>query len=187
MAEPRPDATAPPAGWLLREHQDRLDVTAVLERFGQVYRYPVPDGPHLDPVAPGQRCVLVRTNRSRVVGLWAIGEVVAPVLRLPDDLDHPAAPVAGHGLAVDGRVAYLEVELLPFAKPLALDRLLGEGALADGALGRDLDGDDPDPWPLTRAEVRAIESQDFWIDAPDDAQRAELDRLLAAEEAADAG
>lgn len=182
-------ADDPPApdGWLLRERPEVLDVGALLDRFGQVHRYPVPDGAHLDAVEAGQRCVLLRTNRSRVVGLWAIGEVVAPVLRLPADAEHPAAPSDPGALAVDGRVAYLEVELLPFAKPLALEKLLGEPVLARGALGRDLDDPGPDPRPLSRAELRAIEAQEFWIDAPDDEQQAALDRLLAAEEDGTAG
>ena len=177
MADDRSPADARPAGWVLRERTAHLDVSAMLERFGQVYRYPLGPEADLDAIEAGQRCVLLRTNRSRVVGLWAIGEVVAPVLHLAAGLDHPAAPAADAGLAVDGSVAYLEVELLPLAKPLALDRL------ADLRLDRS----EATLTPLTRDELRAIEAQEFWIDALDDEQQAALDRLLAAEEATDLG
>lgn len=171
-----------PAGWLAWEGADTAAVDAMLARFGQVYRLALPDGPPRPAPAPGQPCFLVRTDRSRVVGIWAVGEVVAPCLTVPAGTPPlPAEPELGPA-GSDAERCYAEVELFPLAKPLALDRLRSAPPLADGALA------DPGPRPvlraLDRAQVRAVEGMEFWIEAPDDDQRRALDDLLAAEDAA---
>lgn len=69
-------------GWMLRGSRATFDVAPMLERYGQIYRHPVAPGERAELMAPGQPCFLHLGDTSRVVGLWAIGEVVAPVLEL---------------------------------------------------------------------------------------------------------
>lgn len=160
-----------------------MDLDGLLERFGQVHRVPVRPGDRADALAPGTPCFLVRTDRHRVVGLWAVGEVVAPALSVPAGT--PALPAEEPLGLVDVQVArtYAEVELLPIAKPIALDALLADARLARSELGdRGADLDEGDPLRLRAAELRAIEEIDLWIDEPDDEQRRALDDLLAAED-----
>lgn len=189
MGEPAPTDTdrhdtddPAPRGWVLRASGESLDIDALLARFGQVHRVPVPEGSELDPGSP---CFLLRTDRNRVVGLWAVGEVVASVLHLPPGTpllpaEEPLGPAAGNVDAAVGRT-YAEVELLPLAKPIPVDALLDDARLARSALATWSDGELA-PLPLLAKHVRALESVEWWIEAPTDEQRAELDRLLAAED-----
>ena len=174
------EAHAPPAGWLLVADQPTLDVEVMLRRFGQVYRYPVGDNDEARLLDAGQPCFLVRTDRSKVIGIWAIGEAVAPCLALDPALEHPAAGRA-EPLDPDGRQLHAEVELLPLQKPLALTKLLDDDVLGPGALATATER--RGLVPLSRREVRAIESFDFWIEEPTDDQRRALDELLELEEA----
>lgn len=182
MDEGHDTASSPPAAWAVLVDRDGLDLEAMAARYGAVYRVPLPvDSPH-EQVAPGQPCVLYRTDRSRTVGIWAIGEAVAPALVLGegDPLLPGEADLAPPGASAPPR-CYAEVELALLDKPLARDRLAGDPALSSAALlatsaTRGL-------VPLEAAELRAIEAFDFWLVEPDDDQRDRLDRLLAAEDA----
>lgn len=178
---PNANAAAPPAGWLLVADQRVLDIDPMLRRFGQVYRYPI-SASGAEP-APGAPCFLLRTDRSKVIGLWAIGEVVAPCLSIDPSVEHPAAGRAGD-LDADGGQRYAEVELLPLQKPIAMAKLTAEGPLAEGTLERAAQADPRTEGPvaLSTREVRAIEALDFWIEEPTDEQRRALDDLLAREE-----
>ncbi|MCB1038805.1 MAG: hypothetical protein KDA94_04625, partial [Acidimicrobiales bacterium] len=61
--------------------------------------------------------------------------------------------------------------------------LLEDARLARSELATDPDLAEPRaPVPLRIGEVRALEATEWWIDEPSEAQRAELDRLLAAED-----
>src|SRR4051812_22851304 len=83
------DAANPDGGelafgaWGLGVGSADLDVEGALDRFGQVYRCPITPSERAEQMGPGQPCVLVRTDRSKVMGIWAVGEVVAPTLSLP--------------------------------------------------------------------------------------------------------
>lgn len=156
------------AGWLLRAPRSPVDLDAMLARFGEVYRYPVPPGEVASAMAAGQPCFLVRTDRAKVVGLWAIGSVAAPVLIGSD----PSGAETWEA----------EVDLLRLEKPIATAALAAHPVLAESPFTFTDDG--PSLHPLTRAEVRAVESLDFWLVDPTDEQRAALDRLLAEEDAA---
>ena len=161
--------------WVLRASSDDVDIDAMLERFGQIYRCPISPSERADQMGPGQPVFLVRTDRSRVVGVWAVGEVVAPVLvlgadseRLPGEAQIPATGRAG----ADART-YAEVELLPLAKAISLDKLRADPGLAASELVSTPDL--LDPLVLTPHEVRAIEAMEFWIETPSEEQRAALD------------
>lgn len=187
------DAAPDPAGWALLADRTTPGVAASLERFGSIYRHPLLldgsglDGSGLADPRPGQPCILLSLDRSRVAGLWAIGEVVADPLDLPAGFpwtpaerpllpdDAPAEPPARR---------WAEVELLLLDKPVAFEALasvpgLAGTSLVDPAALPPV----PGPVPLTAAQVRAIESLDTWLDEPTDAQRTALDELLAAEDA----
>lgn len=165
------------AGWVLHVDRATLDVAATLAEHGQIYRCPVPPGRLAEAMGPGQPCFLVRTDRNAVVGLWAIGEVVAPCLAVPAGT--PALPAE---VDVDPDVDrhYAEVELLPLSKAISVDKLQAIAELGTSPVTT------PDrgvgPWPLTADQVRAIEALDVWIEPPSDEQRARLDALLAAED-----
>jgi hypothetical protein len=126
----------------------------------------VADADRAGTMAPGQPCFLVRTDRSKVIGLWAVGEVVGP-----------SAPLAGSG---DGPQWCAEVELLPLEKAIARTKLVAHDVLAGGAVATASFADTP--VPLSRREVRALESFDFWMVDPRPDQQAALDALLEAEE-----
>jgi len=160
----------PVGGWVLRGDRSTFDVGPMIERYGQVYRYPVEPGDRADLMAPGQPCFLYLTDTSRVVGLWGIGEVVAPVLLVPDD---PAS--------IEGPATLMtEVEILPLAKPIAESRLRAEKVLAGSEMFTAADL--PNPLVLEPRAVRAIESFEFELVSPTDEQADRLDVLLAAEE-----
>lgn len=166
----RTDDGTPVGGWVLRGDRSVFDIGPMIERFGQVYRYPVDPGERADLMAAGQPCFLYLTDTSRVVGLWGVGEVVAPVL-----------PVAGDGTHQGGTDELLaEVEMLLLQKPIPADKLRADPVLAASELftapGR------PNPLVLEPAAVRAIEGFDFDLIVPTDEQVERLDALLAAEE-----
>jgi hypothetical protein len=167
--------------WVLRLSGAELDVDGVLERFGQVYRCPIEPSDRAELLAPGQPCFLIRTDRSKVVGIWAVGEVVAPTLTLPAGTELlPGEAAMKPSLAVADARTYAEVELVPLSKAIALDKLRADPVLArsEPVASPDLS----DPLVLTPAEVRALEAIDFWMEPPTDEQRSALDRLLAAED-----
>ena len=172
------DTTPAIAGWMLVADQRVADVDPLLRRFGQVHRYPI-DASAADAFGPGQPCFLVRTDRAKVIGLWAIGEVVAPSLAIDPEVDHPARGRVG-ALDADGWQCYAEVELLPLQKPIALAKLVAEEPLASSPFASATH--EGAPQPLTARQVRAVEAFDFWIDEPSDEQRRALDALLDHEE-----
>jgi hypothetical protein len=137
---------SPVGGWVLRASRAAVAFDAMVERFGQVFRARVVPSGLVELLAPGQPCFLLLTDRSRVVGLWAIGEVVAPPLELTTDR-------SGLGLA-PGR--YAEVEMLALAKPLPLDRLVAHKALGQSALAAPLPA--PTPTPPSPAAGRSTSS-----------------------------
>ncbi len=119
---------------------------------------------------PGQPCFLFVTDTSRVVGIGAIGEVVAPVLVAPVDIDDPES----------AEQSYAEVELLPLEKAIPLTKLrdhpvLGASEIVTGA-------ELPNPLALSIEEVRAIESFEFSFVEPTEEQAARLEEALGAEE-----
>lgn len=175
------DEPGPAAGWALRTSRAAIDLDGLLDRFGQLHRIPIEAGPAASELAAGTPCFLVRTDRDRVVGLWAVGEVVAPTLALPAGT--PLLPAEEPLGAIDPATArtYAEVELLPLAKPIPLEVLLGDARLGRSELADAADGTER-PLRLRSGEVRALESIEWWIDEPDDEQRRDLDRLLAAED-----
>lgn len=164
---PTDDDRPAPAGWLLVADQQILDIDPMIEAVGQVYRYPVADAARAATMAPGQPCFLLRTDRSKVVGLWAVGEVVGD-----------SVPLEGDG---DERWA-AEVELLPLEKAIARAKLLDHKALAGSVVAEAAFADTP--VPLSRREVRAFETFDFFLVDPRPDQRDALDVLLDAEESA---
>jgi hypothetical protein len=172
MPETDADRTPPsPAGWLLVADQSVLDIDPMIEAVGQVYRYPVADAERAAALAAGQPCFLLRTDRSKVIGLWAVGEVVGDAAPLANDEDDPAAP----------RWA-AEVELLPLEKAIARAKLVDHAALSDGPVATATFADTP--IPLDRRQVRALETFDFWLVDPRPDQREALDALLDAEDSA---
>lgn len=179
MTDAHPDREV--AGWVIRADRTVLDIGPLLDRFGLVHRYPVAPSAQADAMEPGQPCVLFRADRAGVVGIWAIGEVVGPSAPIPADFDHPAAGRAGD-LDEQGGQVYAEVELLPLAKPIAVDKLRADTKLATSLMLAD--PPPANPIPLRRDELRAIEAMEFWIEEPSDEQRAALDAQLAVEDAA---
>ncbi len=161
---------APVAGWVLRADRAVFDVGAMIEEYGQVFRHPVAAGPRADEMAPGQPCFLFVTDTSRVVGIGAIGEVVAPVLVAPVDLDDPEG----------AQQSYAEVELLPLEKAIPLAKLRDHPVLGSSELvtGTDL----PNPLALSSEEVRAIEGFEFSLLEPTEEQAARLEEVLGEEE-----
>ena len=176
MPDAEPDhVPAAPAGWLLIADQRVLDIDPMIEAVGQVYRYPVADAARAAAMTPGQPCFLLRTDRSKVVGLWAVGEVVGDAAPLEESSDE-----AG----VDGGTARwaAEVELLPLEKAIARTKLTAHRALAEGPVATATFADTP--VPLDRRQVRAFETFDFFLVDPRPDQRDALDVLLDAEESA---
>jgi hypothetical protein len=169
-----PPSPAPPAGWLLVADHTVLDIDPMIEAVGQVYRYPVADAARAQAMAPGQPCFLLRTDRSKVIGLWAVGEVVGE-----------SAPLAeGSDGAGDGEPRWAaEVELLPLEKAIARTKLLEHKVLAASDAAEATFADSP--VPLERRELRALESFDFFLVDPRPDQLDALDAILAAEDGAE--
>lgn len=161
-----------------------LAIDALIERFGQLHRIPIAASAAAVELEPGQPCFFVRTDRSRVVGLFAVGEIVAPALDLPAGTPLLPAEEPLATATVDAGRTYAEVELLPIAKVVALDALLADEHLERSALSQVARAPEGpcEPLALTTSEVRALEAIEFWIDEPADEQRRALDRLLAAED-----
>lgn len=156
----------PIGGWVLRDDPAVFDVGPMLEEFGQVFRYPLEPSDRVALLDAGQPCFLFRSDTSKVVGIWAIGEVVAPAFRAPVDPDDPGA----------GEQLFAEVELLPLAKPIAAAKLKDHKDLAGSEL---LAGPgQANPVVLRPAEVRAIEEFEFEIVEPTDEQLARLEEVL---------
>jgi hypothetical protein len=174
-AETDPSPAAP-AGWLLVADHTVLDIDPMIEAVGQVYRYPVADAERAQAMAAGQPCFLLRTDRSKVIGLWAVGEVVGDSAPLAEGTD-------GAGDADEPRWA-AEVELLPLEKAIALTKLVDHKVLAASPVARATFADSP--VPLGRREVRAFETFDFFLVDPRPDQLDVLDGLLAAEDEPDA-
>jgi hypothetical protein len=177
-----PEQTIEPAGWLLVGGRDQLDTSAMLARHGTVYRWPIAevDAPRAAAMSPGQPCFLYLTDRSRTVGLWAVGSVVAPVLALPagTPLLPGEAALEPEPIPAQARL-WAEVELLALDKPIPRDTLMARRVLAEGPLEST---GSPSLVTLRPAEVSALESFDFWLVDPDEHQRAHLDALLGAED-----
>jgi hypothetical protein len=174
-----------PRGWALIADRSTPGAGRSIERFGLVYRHPLPlDGD--DTMVAGQPCMLLQVDTSRVVGLWAIGEVVAEPLHLPASFAWSPAELPLLAEVPDGdppERRWAEVELLPLEKPLPIDRLASHRDLASSPLvDARVRPPAPGPMPLSSAEVRAIESFDAWLVEPDPEARRALDDLLEAEE-----
>src|SRR4051812_19692634 len=160
-----PDGTVI-GGWVLRADPARFDVEPMIQEFGQVFRYPIDPSDRADLLDAGQPCFLFRSETSRVVGIWAIGEVVAPAFSAPVDPDDRGS----------GEQLFAEVELLPLAKGIAVGKLRDDPTL--GASELFTDPDRPDPVVLRPEEVRAIEEFDFTIVDPTDEQLERLEAVL---------
>ncbi len=160
-----PEGT-PIGGWVLVA-PEAAPVTEALKTFGQVHRWPVPDGPRAELLAAGQPCFLVVTEEAPKVrpGLWAVGEVVGPVTADP--------------ALADGTV-WAEVELLPLESRIPIATLRGEESLAGSEVLDDPHG--PQPRALRPDEVRVLEDRDFDFRVPTDEQVARLDEALATED-----
>jgi hypothetical protein len=168
MSTDRPETAEgiPIGGWVLRTDVAGFDPGPMLAEYGQVFRYPIPASDRAELMVPGQPCFLWRSDRSKVVGIWGVGEVVAPTFSAPVDPDDPSA----------GEQLFAEVEILALEKPIAVGKL----AATKGFEGSEVlaDDDRADPVVLRPAEVRAIEEFDFTIVEPTDQQLARLDELL---------
>lgn len=163
-----PDGT-PIGGWAIRVDRHDFDVEPMIEAFGQVFRHPLPPGDRVALLAPGQPCFWFQTDRSKVIGIWGVGEVVGEAFSAPVDPDEPAA----------GEHILAEVEIYPLAKPIPLDKLRADAAFADSELL--LDPPPPNPLVLGPRQVRAIEALEFTIVPPSEEQVAALDELLDSE------
>lgn len=150
---------------MLRADPGTLDAVSAFARYGQVFRFPVPVSERAEQMAPGQPCYLFSGATSRVVGVWGVGEVVGPVLELSDD----------HAAEV-GQPLLAEVEILPLAKPIAVDRLRANRVLSRGELLTM--PDQSNPVVLRPEELRALEEFEFEIEEPTDEQRNLVDAAL---------
>ena len=168
----------PAPAWALVVGREDLDVEAMAVAFGVLYRVALDPRTDAAAIEPGHRCVLFRTDRSRTVGVWAIGEVVAPVLEL--SAGDPLLPGEAPFRPAEGEPRrYAEVELALLEKPLSVDRLRGDPVLAASTLLRE---EPTQLVALAPEELRAIEALDFWLIEPDDDQRHRFDQLLAEED-----
>lgn len=156
--QPEVDGSAV-SGWMLRADPQEFDAVGTLDRYGQVFWFPLPSTGRAELLAPGQPCYLYSAATSRVMGVWAVGEVVAPVLALPNT-----------------SIVLAEVELLALAKPIAVTKLRADTTLAEAELFAA--PDQPNPLVLRRQELRALESFDFELVEPTEDQRRLADRVL---------
>lgn len=160
----------PVGGWVLRGDSDTFDVSEMIERYGQVFRYPVEPGERAELMEPGQPCFLYLTDTSRVVGLWGVGEVVAPVLPVQVDPSDPDSD----------EILFAEVEMFLLRKPIASSKLRDEALLASSEVFTDPDR--PNPLVLEPRAVRVVEGFELDLVTPTDEQSLRLAALLAAEE-----
>ena len=166
---PRTDDDTPVGGWVLKADPAVFDVTQMLEDFGQVFRYPVEPGARADLMEAGQPCFLFRSDTSRVVGIWAVGEVVATCFSAPLDEDDPAA----------GEQLFAEVELLPLEKGIPIDKIKAHKILGQGELVSV--PQHTNPIVLRPEEVRALEEFDFTLVEPTEEQAENLAEALGEE------
>lgn len=164
---PRTEDGKPIGGWVLRADPGGFDVAGTLETYGQVFRFPLDPSERADLLDAGQPCFLYSGATSKVVGIWAIGEVVAPCTLVE---------LEGDDGAVTESQLYAEVELLPLVKPLSVDKLRKDKVLAQGELLTDPTRDNP--VVLRPEEVRAIEGFEFDFVEPTEEQLAALDEAL---------
>lgn len=176
-----PEGT-PIGGWILRS-ADAASVVADLKEFGQVFRFPLPDGPRVDLIRAGQPCFLYVAepgNPKVRPGIWAVGEVVGPVtVGLPEDNEGSATD----GAEVDEREERLfaEVELIPLQTRITLGELNDHRVLVNCEL---IDRPrEPNPIVLRPEEVRALEEWDFALVEPTEEQMARLDEVLDQDDA----
>lgn len=171
MSDPaRTDDGKPIGGWVLRAEPGGFDVAGTLAEFGQVFRFPLDPSARAHLLDAGQPCFLYSADTSKVVGIWAIGEVVAPTTLI--ELE-----------SADGTTQeqlYAEVELLPLAKPISVDTLAQHKVLAQGEL-LTVPGQ-ANPIVLRPEEVRAIEEFDFDFTEPTDEQIARVEEVLGAKD-----
>lgn len=163
-------------GWVLRGDPGGFDVAGTLATFGRVFRFPLEANERTELMDAGQPCFLYSGDTSKVVGIWAIGEVVAPTTLVELDADDGA----GGGAEVVSSQLYAEVELLPLVKPLAVDQLRKHPVLAESQLLTSSDA--ANPLVLRPEEVRAIEELDFAFAEPTEEQLARLDEVLGADD-----
>lgn len=156
----------PIGGWVLRADPTVFDVLPMIEEYGQVFRYPLEANDRTALMDSGQPCFLFLGDTSKVVGIWAVGEVAAPVFSAPVDPDDPDA----------GEQLFAEVELLPLAKPIALAKLTADPAMASSELVTA--PEQPNPLVLPPAAVRAIEANDFDFVPPTEEQLARIEEVL---------
>lgn len=167
---PHTEDGTPIGGWALRSDPATFDAFGMIAEFGQVWRHPVEPGPLADLMDAGQPCFLIVLDRSRVVGLWALGEVVAPATTIT--IETPEGEVTEQTFA--------ELELLPLAKGIALEKLAEHRVLAASALVTATDA--PNPIVLRPEEVRALEEIEFEIVPPSAEQLLALDEVLGDED-----
>lgn len=154
-------------GWVLRSTEPDA-VVADLKTYGQVFRFPLPPGDRAAEMDAGQPCFLYvevadQDGRS---GIWAVGEVVGR--SHPDDV-----PGARPGTLT------AEVELIPLATRLTRDVLRGNRGVVGCELFRDPGR--PNPYRLSRAEVRALEEFEFDLREPTGDQIRAVDEVLGHE------
>lgn len=168
----------PIGGWMLRS-SDAASVIADLKEFGQVFRFPLPDGPRIDLIEAGQPCFLYVAepgNPKVRPGIWAVGEIVGPVtVGLPED--NEGSTTDGADVADHEERLFAEVELIPLQTRITLGELNDHRVLVDSEL---LDRpSQPNPIVLRPREVRALEEWDFALVEPTEEQMARLDEVLA--------
>ncbi|CAN5811524.1 hypothetical protein BH10ACT1_BH10ACT1_27740 [soil metagenome] len=146
---PRTEDGKPIGGWALRADPAVFDVDSMLSEFGQVFRHPVDPGARADLMGPGQPCFLFQSDTSKVVGIWAVGEVVATCFAAPLDPDDPDA----------GEQLFAELELLPLEKAIPFAKIKEHKVLSQGELVTA--PEQSNPIVLRPEEVRALEEFDF--------------------------
>ncbi len=166
----RTDDGKPIGGWVLRAEPGTFDVAATLAEYGQVFRFPVEANDRTDLLDAGQPCFLFASDTSKVVGIWAIGEVVAPPTLV--ELEGPDGTETAQ--------LYAEVELLPLTKPISVDKLAKHKVLAQGELLTAPDR--ANPIVLRPEEVRAIEEFEFEFLEPTEEQIARVEEVLGQED-----
>ncbi|QXC59156.1 hypothetical protein KSP35_12110 [Aquihabitans sp. G128] len=167
---PRTEDGKPIGGWVLRADPAVFDVASMLQEYGQVFRHPVTPGPRADLMDAGQPCFLFQSDTSKVVGIWAVGEVVAPCFAAPVDPEDSDA----------GEQLFAELELLPLEKAIAFGKIKDHKVLAQGELVGS--PDQANPVVLRPEEVRALEEFDFAFVPPTLEQIEALQEALGEEE-----